>query len=166
MSNNNQDWYEEDDFEFEDYSDSEQPQRGRKDEDVLTKVRRSERAKDKELKALKSELESLRKFQRETTVTQVLSEKGIDPRISKFIPADIETSVDSISSWLNENGELFGFTKTDDKPAISQEEISALRQMEMVTSGASNPDGVNDLYSAINNAQSEEELLNIISQLG
>jgi hypothetical protein len=47
MSNNNQEWLEDDDLDFEDYSD--EPQRGSSD-DVLKKVRRAERAKDKQLK--------------------------------------------------------------------------------------------------------------------
>jgi hypothetical protein len=161
MSNNNQDW--DDDFEFEDFDDA--PQRGSSD-DVLKKVRRAERAKDKQLKELQSELEALRKFQRETTISQVLSEKGVNPKVAKFIPADIEMSSDSISNWLTDNGELFGVAAPVKQSAVDVNDIAALRQMDAVTSGAISPDDVNDAFNIMNNAGSAEELLNFLYSQG
>ena len=161
MSNNNQEW--EDDLEFEDYDDA--PQRGSSD-DVLKKVRRAERAKDKQLKELQSELEALRKFQREATISQVLAEKGVNPKVAKFIPADIEMSSDSISNWLTDNGELFGVTAPTQQPAVNSEDYAALRQIDAVTSGAISPDDVNDAFNIMNNAGSAEELLNFLYSQG
>jgi hypothetical protein len=157
MSNTNQEWLDDDELDFDDYSD--EPQRG--SDDVLKKVRRAERAKDKQLKELQAELDSLRKFQRETTVSQVLSEKGINPKIAKFIPGDVQ-SPESISEWLKDNGEVFGFTVEEPRTALASEDIAALRQMESVASNAYTPDDVNDMFSILNNAQSQEELLNIL----
>ena len=163
MSNNNQDWLEDDDLDFEDYSD--EPQRGSSD-DVLKKVRRAERAKDKQLKEALAELEGLRKFQRESTISQVLNEKGVNPKVAKFIPAEIELSADSISEWLNDNGELFGFAAPTNESPVSNEDMGALQQMGMVASGALTPDDVNDAFSMVNNAQSAEELLNYLYSQG
>jgi hypothetical protein len=163
MSNNNQDWLEDDDLDFEDYSD--EPQRGSSD-DVLKKVRRAERAKDKQLKEALAELEGLRKFQRESTISQVLNEKGVNPKVAKFIPAEIELSADSISEWLNDNGELFGFAAPTNESPVSREDMGALQQMGMVASGALTPDDVNDAFSMVNNAQSAEELLNYLYSQG
>jgi len=163
MSNNNQDWYEDDESDFEDYSD--EPQRGSSD-DVLKKVRRAERSKDKQLKEALAELESLRKFQRESTISQVLNEKGVNPKVAKFIPEDIELSADSISEWLNDNGDLFGFAAPAKESPISHEDMGALQQMGMVASGALTPDDVNDAFSMVNNAQSAEELLNYLYSQG
>jgi hypothetical protein len=161
MSNNNQDW--EDDFEFEDFD--EEPQRGSSD-DVLKKVRRAERAKDKQLKELQAELDSLRKFQREATISQVLAEKGVNPKVAKFIPADIEMSSDSISNWLTDNGELFGVAAPVQQSAAQNEDFAALRQIDAVTSGAISPDDVNDAFNIMNNAGSAEELLNFLYSQG
>jgi len=147
MSNNNQDW--DDDFEFEDFDDA--PQRGSSD-DVLKKVRRAERAKDKQLKELQSELEALRKFQREATISQVLAEKGVNPKVARFIPADIEMSSDSISNWLTDNGELFGVAAPTQQNAVDVNDMAALRQIDAVTSGAISPDDVNDAFNIMNNA--------------
>jgi hypothetical protein len=161
MSNNNQDW--DDDLEFEDYDDA--PSRGSSD-DVLKKVRRAERAKDKQLKELQSELEALRKFQREATISQVLAEKGVNPKVAKFIPADIEMSSDSISNWLTDNGELFGVAAPVQQSAEQSENFAALRQIDAVTSGAISPDDVNDAFNIMNNAGSAEELLNFLYSQG
>jgi superfamily I DNA/RNA helicase len=163
MSNNNQDWYEDDDLDFEDFSN--EPQRGSSD-DVLKKVRRAERSKDKQLKEALAELESLRKFQRESTISQVLNEKGVNPKVAKFIPSDIELSNDSISAWLSDNGDLFGFATSAQESPVSLEDLGALRQMDMVASGALTPDDVNDAFSMVNNAQSAEELLNYLYSQG
>lgn len=161
MSNNTQDW--DDDLEFEDYDDA--PQRGSSD-DVLKKVRRAERAKDKQLKELQAELDSLRKFQREATISQVLAEKGVNPKVAKFIPADIEMSSDSISNWLTDNGELFGVAAPVQQSAVDMNDINALRQIDAVTSGAISPDDVNDAFNIMNNAGSAEELLNFLYSQG
>lgn len=161
MSNNNQDW--DDDLEFEDYDDA--PSRGSSD-DVLKKVRRAERAKDKQLKELQSELDSLRKFQREATISQVLAEKGVNPKVAKFIPADIEMSSDSISNWLSDNGELFGVAAPVQQSVEQSENFATLRQIDAVTSGAISPDDVNDAFNIMNNDSSAEELLNFLYSQG
>jgi hypothetical protein len=108
----------------------------------------------------------LRKFQRESTISQVLNEKGVNPKVAKFIPGDIELSADSISEWLNDNGELFGFATQAKESPVSSEDLGALRQMDMVASGALTPDDVNDAFSMVNNAQSAEDLLNYLYSQG
>ena len=160
MSNNNQDWLDDDEFDFEEET---QP---RSSDDVLKKVRRAERAKDKQVKELQAELESLRKFQREATISQVLAEKGVNPKVAKFIPADIEMSSDSISNWLADNGELFGVAAPTQQNAVDVNDMAALRQIDAVTSGAISPDDVNDAFNIMNNASSAEELLNFLYSQG
>jgi hypothetical protein len=160
MSNNNQDWLDDDEFDFEEET---QP---RSSDDVLKKVRRAERAKDKQVKELQAELEALRKFQREATISQVLAEKGVNPKVAKFIPADIEMSSDSISNWLTDNGELFGVAAPTQQNAVNVNDMAALRQIDAVTSGAISPDDVNDAFNIMNNASSAEELLNFLYSQG
>jgi hypothetical protein len=160
MSNNNQDWLDDDEFDFEEET---QP---RSSDDVLKKVRRAERAKDKQVKELQAELEALRKFQREATISQVLAEKGVNPKVAKFIPADIEMSSDSISNWLSDNGELFGVAAPTQQNAVDVNDMAALRQIDAVTSGAISPDDVNDAFNIMNNASSAEELLNFLYSQG
>lgn len=160
MSNNNQEWLDDEEFDFEEETQS------RSSDDVLKKVRRAERSKDKQLKELQAELEALRKFQREATISQVLAEKGVNPKVAKFIPADIEMSSDSISNWLTDNGELFGVSAPKQQSAVDVNDMAALRQIDAVTSGAISPDDVNDAFNIMNNAGSAEELLNYLYSQG
>lgn len=166
MSNNNQDWYDDDDFDFEDEGVEETSSRGSKD-DVLKKVRRAERAKDKQLKELQAELESLRKFQREATVSKVLSEKGVNPKIAAFIPSDVESTPEALNSWLEQYGDVFGVASQPQQQArVNEMDLAALRQIDAATSTAYSPDDVNDSFSLINNAQSREELLEFLYSQG
>lgn len=161
---NNQDWYDDDDFDLDDDVE-ETPRRG-KEEDVLKKVRRSERAKDKQLKEALAELESLRKVQRESLVSKVLSERGVNPKVAAFIPQDIELNGESINSWLEQYGEVFGVAaqESSNAQAVDVNDVIALQQMNAATSGAFVPEGTLDIVSAINNAQSEEEILALFAQ--
>ena len=101
MSNNNQDWYDEE--EFDDFEET--PRSG---DDVVKKLRRAERMQSKRVKELEAELSSLRKFQRDANVSKVLTEKGINPKIAAFIPSDMDTSEESLTSWLEQYGDVFG----------------------------------------------------------
>lgn len=163
---NNQDWYDDDEFDFEDEGE-ETTTRGRNSDDVLKKVRRAERAKDKQLKELQAELESLRKFQREATVSKVLQEKGINPKIAALIPSDMEPTQEALNSWLEQYGDVFGVAQQPQQQVnVNPNDLAALRQIDAVTSNAISPDDVNDSFSLINNAQSREELLEFLYSQG
>jgi hypothetical protein len=162
---NNQDWIDDDEFDFEDEGE-ETTTRGSKD-DVLKKVRRAERAKDKQLKELQSELESLRKFQREATVSKVLQEKGINPKIAALIPQNLDSTPEALNSWLEQYGDIFGIaSQPQQQTNINPMDLAALRQIDAATSNAISPDDVNDSFSLINNAQSREELLEFLYSQG
>jgi hypothetical protein len=162
---NNQDWLDDDEFDFEDEGE-ETTTRGSKD-DVLKKVRRAERAKDKQLKELQSELDSLRKFQREATVSKVLQEKGINPKIAALIPQNLDSTPEALNSWLEQFGDIFGIASQPQQQAnIDPMDLAALRQIDAATSNAISPDDVNDSFSLINNAQSREELLEFLYSQG
>ena len=77
------------------------------------------------------------------------------------MPADLEASEDAISGWLQEYGDVFG-VQTPQKTELSQQDIAALRQMDVVTNGAMSPDRAEDLMMRVQNAASAEELNSII----
>jgi len=151
MSNNNE-WYDDDDDLFE-----EEDQTG-----GLQNLRKADRAKSKRIKELEAELDGLRNFQRQSVVSSVLNERGVNPKIATFIPADVANDPESISKWLDEYGEVFGVQPQVQKPMVDQENLSTLRQIDAVTGSALSPDDVNDVFSRLNNAQSAEELLEMI----
>lgn len=163
---NTQDWYEEDDFDFEDYEEETPRPRGEGDKNALNKVRKAERAQAKRVKELEAELESLRNFQRETLVNKVLSEKGINPVIADLIPKEVASDNEALSGWIEKYGSVLGVPASNPSTQVDEQELSALRQIDAVTSGAISPDNVNDAFSTINNAASAEELLNFLYSQG
>ena len=150
MSNNNE-WYEDDDFFEEDDATG-----------GLQNLRKADRAKSKRIKELETELDGLRSFQRQSVVSSVLNERGVNPKIATFIPSDIANDSESIGKWLDEHGEVFGVQPQVQRSMVDQENLTALRQIDAATNFALSPDDVNDVFSRINNAQSAEELLEMI----
>jgi hypothetical protein len=151
MSNNNE-WYEDDD----DFLEEEDQTGG------LQNLRKADRAKSKRIKELETELEGLRSFQRQSVVSSVLNERGVNPKIATFIPSDVANDPESISKWLDEYGEIFGVQPQVQQSMVDQQNLSTLREIDAVTGSALSPDDVNDIFSRLNNAQSAEELLEMI----
>lgn len=149
---------EEDEFEFD-------------SNDVLGQLRKANKAKEKQLKEIQTELENLRKEKRERTISEVLTARGVNPKISKFIPQDIDLTEESLSSWLNEYQDVFGLPQTNQSnPAIpegfvdnyrkAQETldagISADRQQmieaQMAEAAAKGPEALKELFAELGKA--------------
>jgi len=76
------DWDDDDDFDFEDQGQNNQ---GSNDGDLVKKLRKALRAKEKENKDLAERFESVSKVQREQIVNQVLNQKGVNPKAARLI---------------------------------------------------------------------------------
>jgi len=130
--------------------------------DLLKKLRKAKRNDEKRIKELTEQLEGLSKSQRERTVKEVLEQKGVNPKAQRLILKDLDDiSEESVNTWLEDNGDLFGLTK----PEVNEERElnrAALRQQDVVTQLGTSPDRAEDLLSRINNAASAEELNQII----
>ena len=131
--------------------------------DLLKKLRKAKRNDEKRIKELTEQLEGLSKAQRERVVKDVLDKKGVNPKAQRLILKDLEDiSEESVNTWLDDNGDLFGLTK---EPAVTQEQEvnrAALRQQDILTQGSLTPDRAEDLEAKISNAQSAEEILSIL----
>jgi hypothetical protein len=147
---NNQEWYDDDDdFGTEDDS-----------TDLVKKLRRAARVNEKRAKELEAELQTLRSEQRKSTVKSVLESRGVRPSIAKYIPEDV-TSAEDIDAWLADNAEDFGIVVQNDEPN-NEVTLRQLRQMDSVTAGAQSPAGMDDMMLRLNQAQSAEEIENLI----
>lgn len=158
MSNNYQDWDDEDDFDLEDA-----PVKRDDSTDLVRKLRKAERAKEKRIRELEDELGSLRTAQRENVIKSVLSEKGINPKIAAFIPSTIEADANALASWIDEYADVFGVRT---QPASTEEEpidYGSYRQIDAITSGALTPDREQDAFLRLNQAGSAEEIINMIN---
>jgi hypothetical protein len=131
--------------------------------DLLKKLRKAKRADEKRIKELTDQLEGLSKQQRERTVKEVLEKKGVNPKAVRLILKDIDdVSEESVNNWLEDNGDLFGITKSEDAPAVSEIDRATLRNQDNFTQGATTPDRAENLEMRLNNAESAEELISIL----
>ena len=132
--------------------------------DLVKKLRKAKRADEKRIKELTEQLENLSKAQRERVVKEVLNQKGVNQKAARLILKDLDdVNEDSVSHWLDDNADLFGLKV--EQPLVTQEQEidrAALRQQDIVTQGAITPDKAQDSLMRINNAQSAEEIIQMI----
>jgi len=130
--------------------------------DLLKKLRKAKRNDEKRIKELTEQLEGLSKVQRERTVKEVLEKKGVNPKAQRLILKDLEDiSEESVNTWLDDNGDLFGLTKPEVNP---EQEVNraALRQQDILTQNSLTSERTDDIESRIANAQSADEILSIL----
>jgi len=131
--------------------------------DLLKKLRKAKRADEKRIKELTEQLEGFSKEQRERTVKEVLEKKGVNPKAVRLILKDLDTvNEESVNNWLDDNGDLFGLTQSQEASKVSDDDRAALRQQDVVTQGALTPDKAEDLNTRLNNAESAEEILSLL----
>ncbi len=160
MSNNQNQW-EDDDFDFED--EDEQPQAAPQGNDLVKQLRRSDRQKDKRIKEMEAELNGLRAAQRDASVSKVLESEGINPKVSKFIPADI-TDSEGVRAWLVENADIVGYNPSaeNSSQATSYNDYDSLENMDAVTEGALTAAEVDNQYQQLQQVQTQDDLMRLI----
>jgi N-methylhydantoinase A/oxoprolinase/acetone carboxylase beta subunit len=151
------------DWDDDDFNDEEDAPQLRTGDDLVRKLRKSDRAKEKRIKELETALADFNKRERENIVKTVLSERGVNPKIAAFIPADIDFTTEAINNWVEEYADVFGL-QTQQNAAEQQvnPNLAALRQIDAATSGAATPALAESLLSQIGSADSMEELMKII----
>jgi len=87
--------------------------------DAFSQLRKANKQKDKQLKEIQQELAELRKEKRERTIKETLTSRGVNPKVAAFIPQDIDLTEESLSNWLAENGDVFGFSTQQSNQASS-----------------------------------------------
>ena len=131
------------------------------DTDLVKKLRKALKAEQKRAKELESTLGELSKAQRERVLKDVLTSRGVNMKVAKFVPTDLDASEEAIGSWLEQNGDVFGFTPEPKQPVADYDKAS-LRQMDVVTQGAVSPERADELNMRIDNAESADELLALL----
>jgi hypothetical protein len=135
--------------------------------DVVKQLRKANKQKEKELADLKSQFETLNKQQRERAIKDVLEARGVNKKISAFIPQDLDPTEESLSKWLDDNGDVFGLDTTEsNQPVVDQATQDAYQKMNKLTGQGITPDSGDDVYRKLMSANSKEELDDIIRQSG
>jgi hypothetical protein len=131
--------------------------------DLLKKLRKAKRNDEKRIKELTEQLEGLSKSQRERTVKDVLEKQGVNPKAQRLILKDLDDiTEESVNNWLDDNGDLFGITRAQDAPQVSEVDRAALRSQDNLTQGAITPDRAENLEQRLANAESADEILSLL----
>lgn len=156
---NYQDWDDDDDFDIQDEETQQRPATGN---DLVKKLRRAQRAAEKRAKELEEELSSLRNVNRESTVKGLLSSFGLDAKVAKLIPSDVEPTEEGISAWIQEYSDVFGLQVQQENPNINQN-LQSLRQIDQVVENAYTPEQIDNVFLRLDQAQSAEDIINMIN---
>ena len=129
--------------------------------DVVQQLRKVNRTLEKRLKELEQEATTLKTQTRQRTVKDVLSAKGINPKVAAFIPQDIDITEDAISTWLNEYGDVFGVNTQATEAEQTKADVSTQSRINNVISTGT-PPGVDEDSLAKILAAADPKALNAI----
>lgn len=133
-----------------------------------------------EIKALKESNAALSKQAREATISSHIKEKGLNPKIAKLIPGDVESTDEAITKWFEENADLFPAppkegqgegegqsSEADDEDPEQAELIGQMNRMANVANAGRIPQRQEDLLAKISSADmTQEKLLELINASG
>lgn len=131
------------------------------DTDLVKKLRKDLKVAQRKNKELESSLGELSKSQRERVLKDVFASRGVNPKVAAFVPNDLDASEEAISQWIENNADVFG-VQVQPRNEVDSRDVASLRQMDNVTSGALSPDKAEDVSFKIQNAQSADDILNLI----
>ena len=148
--------YEDDDFDTNDGG------------DLVKQLRKATKAKDKELAELKAQYESLAKSNRERAIKDALASRGVNTKIASFIPQDIDPTEESVSKWLENYADVFGVqqAETQATPNVDPAQAKAYQRMTNAVEQGNTPEFQADIHRRLINANTREELDEIIRQSG
>ena len=152
----NYDYEDDDDFTTDDSSN-----------DLVKQLRKASKQKDKELNELRSQFESLSKGQRDRTIKDALTSRGINPKIASFIPQDIDPTEESVSKWLEDYADVFGIEVSQTQtPNVNPADAAAYKRMTNSADSGASPEHNGDIMQKLMNANSKEELDDVIRLSG
>ena len=136
--------------------------------DLVKQLRKAAKQKDKELQELRQQFESLNKAQRERAIKDALASRGVNQKIAAFIPQDIDPTEESVSKWLGEYADVFGFEAEAEtqKPSVDPAQAKAYQKLTNAADSGFTPDRGAEIMSRLMNANSQEELDEIIRTSG
>jgi uncharacterized protein YdiU (UPF0061 family) len=149
--------YEDDDFDLDSSSN-----------DLVKQLRKQLKAKEKELSEKESALTNLSKAQRERAIKDTLASRGVSSKIAAFIPQDIDPTEESVSKWLEDYADVFGYesNQTQATPNVNPADAAAYKRMTNTVESGSSPEHNDNIMQKLMNANSREELDDVIRLSG
>jgi len=151
-----------------DYEDDDDITQDDSSNDLVKQLRKASKQKDKELAELRSQFESLTKGQRERAIKDALAARGVNGKIAAFIPQDIDPTEESVSKWLEDYADVFGIEagQTQATPNVNPNDAAAYKRMTNSADSGVSPEHNGDIMQRLMNANSKEELDEVIRLSG
>ena len=136
--------------------------------DLVKQLRKASKQKDKELQELRAQIENLIMGQRERAIKDVLASRGVNSKIASFIPQDIDPTEESLSKWLDDYADVFGFESSQPQatPNVDPAQAAAYKRMTNTADSGASPEHNADIMQKLLNANSREELDEVIRLSG
>ena len=157
MSNLN---YEDDDLDTDDVSS------GNASNDLVKQLRKANKQKEKELAELQAKMGELSKAQRERAIKDVLEARGVNKKIASFIPQDLDPTEESLSKWLDDNGDVFGLNAESNQNNVDPAAAAAYQKMNQTVNQGLTPDATDDIMKRLLSAETPEQLQEVMRQSG
>lgn len=152
----NYDYEDDDDFTTEDTSN-----------DLVKQLRKASKQKDRELQELRSQFEGLNQMQRDRAIKDALASRGVNSKIASFIPQDIDPTEESVSKWLEDYADVFGIEVSQTQtPNVNPADAAAYKRMTNSADSGASPEHNGDIMQKLMNANSKEELDDVIRLSG
>jgi len=136
--------------------------------DLVKQLRKQLKAKEKELSEKDSALNNLSKTQRERVIKDALASRGVNSKIAAFIPQDIDPTEESVSKWLEDYADVFGYesNQTQATPNVNPADAAAYKRMTNTVETGVSPEHNDNIMQKLMNANSREELDDVIRLSG
>ena len=136
--------------------------------DLVKQLRKQLKAKEKELSEKDSALNNLSKTQRERVIKDALASRGVNSKIAAFIPQDIDPTEESVSKWLEDYADVFGYesNQTQATPNVNPADAAAYKRMTNTVETGVSPEHNDNIMQKLMNANSREELDDVIRMSG
>ena len=150
-----------------DYEDDDDITQDDSSNDLVKQLRKASKQKDKELQELRSQFETLSKGQRERAIKDALAARGVNGKIAAFIPQDIDPTEESVSKWLEDYADVFGIEVSQNQtPNVNPNDAAAYKRMTNSADSGVSPEHNGDIMQRLMNANSKEELDEVIRMSG
>lgn len=107
-----------------------------------------------------AELAQLRGQNRERSLSEVLSTKGLSSKVAKLYPKDAEATPEAVDAWLSEYGDVFGVqAEQPAQTAVDEDSITAHQRIAGVAQNTATPGRESDAAARIAAATTPEELI-------
>lgn len=142
-------------------------------------LREKAEADSKKIGELTEMVNRLQEGDRRARITNVLEQKGVNPKVAQFYKGDAEP--EQINTWLAENADVFGLQRSQEvshqeaestpHAQVAPAPVSLADQQAFLRMQAASIDGVppsneNEIVGSLNAATSMEELLSAMQRHG